>query len=166
MKRHCHPLFRPEATSARPVVGGFSLLEVMVSVVLAGVLAATVAATFRGSLDEQARSKHEWQGFTIAQQQMELLASLPRTSSLLSGNSPLDATNPPGSPGDIECASVASPQQHFRTNELGVPTTSGVYELCWKITDGHPTGSLKNIRVIVLFRSSAGSGNVVLQTVR
>lgn len=141
----------------------FSLLEVMVAVALAGVLAATVTATFKGSLDEQARSKHEWQAFTIAQQTMETLSALPRTHELLAHNTQLSASTP-GTNADATCP-MALGVQHKMVNGLG-DAASGPYEMCIKVTDGHPSGNLKDVRVVVLYKTLTGNGNVLLQTLR
>ena len=141
----------------------FSLLEVMVAVALAGVLAGTVVATFKGSLDEQARSKHEWQAFTIAQQTMEKLSALPRSHELLAFNTPLSA-GIPGTAADATCP-MAAGEQNKTVNSLG-DNASGPYRMCIKVTDGHPSGNLKDVRVIVLFKTLTGSGNVILQTIR
>lgn len=141
----------------------FSLLEVMVAVALAGVLAATVTATFKGSLDEQARSKHEWQAFTIAQQMMEKLSALPRSHELLAHNTVLVA-GVPGTAADATCP-MGLGAQHKMVNGLG-DDASGPYEMCVKVTDGHPSGNLKDIRVVVLYKTLTGNGNVLLQTIR
>ena len=143
---------------------GFSLLEAMVAIALAGVVAATVIATFKGSIDAQSRSKHDWHAFTIAQQNMERWSAIPRTSALLNENS---TTTNPGDATDSTCVGQPAGSRHFRVNELGQPSASGVYDLCIKVTDGSPEGALKNVRVVVEYaKTSGGTEHVLLQTIR
>lgn len=141
---------------------GFSLLEVMVAFALTGVIAATVVASFKGSVDEQARSKHEWQAFTIAQQQMELLMAVAKSSSTLDGDA---SAAIPGTTADRTCADATATNKR-RVNELGIASAGGAYELCWKIKNGSPVGTLKNIRVVVTYPSGSGTGNVYVQAIR
>ena len=141
----------------------FSLVEAMVALALAGVIAASVAASFQGALVEQEDARHEWVGFTIAQQRMELLASMPRGSADLIENS----TQPdPGSDDDATCADVANGPRHLTVNALGIPDLNGVYEVCWKVNGNHPIGNVSNIRVVVTWPTRSGRGHVLMQTVR
>ena len=141
---------------------GFSLVEVMVAMAIAGVLGATSVATFKGSLDESARSKHEWIAFTLAQKQMELLLSAPKNAAALQGDS---ATASPGSAVDESCAD-AEPARTSRLTELGAASSTGPYVLCWKVKAGSPSGDLRNIRVVVTFPLFQGSDHVFLQAIR
>jgi prepilin-type N-terminal cleavage/methylation domain-containing protein len=141
---------------------GFSLVEVMVALALGGVITATAVTSFKASLDEQGISKRDWAAFTIAQQTMEVVSSVPDDDSRLSTNS--TATSP-GSAADAECASITSTVQHFKTNDLGVPTVGGAYDVCIKVNNGNPFGQLKNVRVVVLY-TAVGARNVILQTIR
>ena len=141
---------------------GFSLIEVMVALALGGVITATAVTTFKASLDEQGISKRDWEAFTIAQQTMEVVSSVPDDDDRLGANS---SASSPGSAADAECASIATGVQHFTTNALGVPTPGGPFEVCIKVKDGNPFGSLKNIRVVVLY-TAVGARNVMLQTIR
>jgi prepilin-type N-terminal cleavage/methylation domain-containing protein len=143
---------------------GFSLIEVMVAMLLGAVVAATAVTSLKSSLDDQRDSKLDWEGFTIAQQTMELLSSLPRDHGLLSGNDAVGGTFFPGTPSDRNCAAIASGPQHFTTNALGKVVAGGAFDVCIKVKDGHPFGVLKNVRVVVT--SSSGDSNVLLQTIR
>lgn len=134
----------------------------MVAVGLGGVVMASAVSTFKTSLDEQALSKREWQAFTIAQQNMELLSALPSDHTLLSGNSPVGV---PGSPNDATCAGISNGIQHFKVDGLGNKVVGGQYDVCFKVTVGDPVGSLKNVRVVVTY-SFGVQRHVVLQTVR
>jgi prepilin-type N-terminal cleavage/methylation domain-containing protein len=143
---------------------GFSLIEAMVAISLAGVVAATVIATFKGAIDEQSRSKHDWQAFTLAQQQMERWSAMPRTSVLLDENAP--SANP-GSAADATCSGVTAGERHQRMDGLGNADVNGVYDVCVKVTDGSPEGSLKNVRVVVEYKNATGATeHIMLQTVR
>lgn len=141
---------------------GFSLVEVMVALSIAGILGATSVATFKGSLDESARSKHEWIAFTLAQKQMELLLSAPKNAAALQGDS---STAAPGSTADETCAD-ADASRRSRVTELGTPSATGAYVLCWKVKAGSPSGDLRNIRVVVTFPLFQGSDHVFLQAIR
>jgi prepilin-type N-terminal cleavage/methylation domain-containing protein len=141
---------------------GFSLVEVMVALALGGVVTAAAVTSFKASLDEQGISKRDWAAFTIAQQTMELVSSVPNDDSRLSANSTAAL---PGSAGDAECASITSTSQHFTTDELGVPTLGGPYEVCIKVNNANPFGQLKNVRVVVLY-TAPGARHVILQTIR
>lgn len=142
---------------------GFTLIEVMVAVGLGGVVMASAVSTFKTSLDEQALSKREWQAFTIAQQNMELLSALPRDHTLLSPNAAGAVV--PGSAADATCTDVGAGTQHFRVDGLGKKVTGGQYDVCFKVKEGDPVGSLKNVRVVVTYVFGV-QRHVVLQTVR
>jgi prepilin-type N-terminal cleavage/methylation domain-containing protein len=141
---------------------GFSLIEVMVAMGLGGVIVASAVTTFKYALDEQALAKREWQAFTIAQQQMEVLAALPTTHPLLVGNAgPANA----GTPADAFCNDIPAGAQHFRTDGLGNTSSIGAFDVCYRITDGSPIGSKKNVRVVVNY-DSGGKRHVILQSIR
>lgn len=129
---------------------------------LGGVIVATAVTSFKFALDEQALAKREWQAFTIGQQRMELLAALPTTHSLLTGN--VSATNA-GSTADGTCDDIAGGAQHFRTNGLGDAESGGQFDVCFRITDGSPIGSKKNVRVVVVY-DYQGKRHVMLQAIR
>ncbi len=141
---------------------GFSLVEVMVALALGGVITATAVTSFKASLDEQGISKRDWEAFTIAQQTMELVSSVPLTDNRLAPNS---TASTPGALADAECASITSTMQHFKTNALGIVTSDGPFEVCIKVNNGSPFGALRNIRVVVLY-TAVGARNVMLQTIR
>jgi len=141
----------------------FSLVEVMVAMALAGVVVASAVTSFKYSLDEQALAKREWLAFTVAQQQMEILASLPTTHPLLTAN--VSSAVAAGTPADAICTDVPPGTQHFRVNGLGDVATDGQFDVCFRVTDGSPLGSKKNVRVVVVYQSG-GARHVMLQTIR
>jgi prepilin-type N-terminal cleavage/methylation domain-containing protein len=147
---------------------GFSLIEVMVTMVIGGVVVGATVTSLKTSLDDQGASKVEWESFTIAQQTMELLSALPRDHGLLSGNDSVgggaSAATGPGTAADRNCSTIAPGPQHFRTDALGKVVANGAFDVCIKVKDGHPFGVLKNVRVVV--STSSGAGNVLLQTIR
>jgi prepilin-type N-terminal cleavage/methylation domain-containing protein len=141
---------------------GFSLLETLAALAVAAILGASVAATFGAALVDQGRGKREWAAFTIAEQTLELLASLPPDTGLLSPNS---TSTTPGTPADVVCSDVPPGPQHYRTDALGTPVADGGFEVCIKVTAGNPVGSLRNVRVVVLY-DFRGNHGLLLQTVR
>jgi hypothetical protein len=134
----------------------------MVAMAVGGVIIATAVTSFKFSLDEQALSKREWQAFTIAQQRMELLSALPTSSPLLVGNV---AATGAGTEADGRCDDIATGVQRFRMNGLGEPDNAGQFDVCYRITDGNPIGSKKNVRVVVTF-DFQGKRHVILQSIR
>jgi prepilin-type N-terminal cleavage/methylation domain-containing protein len=150
-------------TAVKKKTSAFSLIEVMVAMGIGGVIVASAVTSFKFSLDEQARAKREWQAFTIAQQQMEVLSSLPTTHALLSAN--VSSAVAAGSDADATCDGIANGLQRKRVDGLGTASATGQFDLCVKITDGSPFGSKKNIRVVVLF-DAGGKRHVLLQTIR
>jgi type II secretory pathway pseudopilin PulG len=141
----------------------FSLVEAMVAIAIAGLIAATVTAAFQGALVEQADARHEWAGFTIAQQRMELLASMPRGAADLDANS----THPePGSAADATCDDVPMGPRRYLVDAAGLASPTGDYEVCWKVNANHPIGNVNNIRVIATWPTRSGRGHVLMQTVR
>lgn len=146
-----------------PKAPAFSLIEAMVAIAIAGLAAAAVTAAFQGALVEQEDARHEWAGFTIAQQRMELLASMPRGAADLDANS----THPdPGGDADATCDDVSMGPRHYRVDAIGLAHQDGVYEVCWKVNANHPVGNVNNIRVIATWPTRSGRGHVLLQTVR
>lgn len=140
----------------------FSLIEVMVAVGLGGVIVASAVTTFKYALDEQALAKREWQAFTVAQQQMEILAAVPTTHPLLTSNA---GSSNAGARADAVCNDIPVGLQHFRTDGLGNPSSSGAFDVCYRVTDGSPLGSKKNVRVVVNY-DSGGKRHVILQSIR
>lgn len=128
---------------------------------LGGVIVASAVTSFKYSLDEQALAKREWQAFTIAQQRMELLSTLPLSHPLLTGNA---AGAGAGTDADGRCDDIAGPQR-FRMNGLGEPLSGGQFEVCYRVTDGNPIGTKKNVRVVVVY-DYQGKRHVLLQTIR
>lgn len=140
----------------------FSLIETMVALGLGGVIAANVVVTFSAAINTQGRGKREWAAFTIAQQNLELLAALPNDSEFLLAN---DSSLTPGARSDLTCTGIPLGVQHFRTNGLGDKLATGQFDVCYKITSANPIGGLRNVRVVVLYEFGGQSG-VLLQTVR
>lgn len=135
----------------------------MVAVAVAGLTVAAAVSSFKHSLDEQARSKKEWQAFTIAEQRMEMLASLPNSHPLLTANSAKSGVAA-GSDADADCSEVGG-AQHVVVDGLGNPDPKGGFDLCTKVTAGDPSGNLMNIRTFVNYELG-GKRHVVLQTIR
>jgi hypothetical protein len=135
----------------------------MVAIGLAGVIAAAVTVAFQGALVEQEDARHEWAGFTIAQQRMELLASMPRGAADLTANS---THAQPGSDADATCDDVPMGPRHYRVDDLARPAADGFYEVCWKVNANHPIGNVQNIRVVATWPTRSGRGHVLMQTVR
>jgi prepilin-type N-terminal cleavage/methylation domain-containing protein len=141
----------------------FSLIEVMVAMGLGGVIIASAVTSFKLSLDEQGIAKREWQAFTVAQQRMELLAALPSTHPLLTGT--VSSAVGTGTVADAICSDIPLGTQHMKVDGLGLDNTAGQFEVCYRITDGNPLGSKKNVRVVALY-AFEGNRNVMLQTIR
>lgn len=129
---------------------------------LGGIIVASAVTSFKFSLDEQAIAKRDWLAFTVAQQRMELLSALPTTHPLLAGNV---AGTGAGTDADGTCADIALGTQHFKVNGLGEPETDGQFDLCYRVTDGNPIGSKKNVRVVITYEFQ-GKRHVLLQTIR
>lgn len=143
-------------------VRGFSLIEVMVAMGLGGIIVASAVTSFKYTLDEQALAKREWQAFTIAQQRMEILAALPTSHTLLVGN--VGGTNA-GTAADATCEDIGVGPQHLIMDGLGNEVATGQFHVCYRVTDGNPIGSKKNVRVVVTY-DSGGKRHVMLQTIR
>ena len=141
---------------------GFSLIEVMVAMGLGGLIVASAVSSFKFSIEEQALAKREWQAFTIAQQRMEILAALPVTHPLLLGNV---SGGEAGTPADATCDDIAIGPQHLVMDGLGNEDDRGSFDVCYRVTDGNPIGSKKNVRVVVNY-DSGGKRHVMLQTIR
>ena len=141
----------------------FSLIEVMVAMGLGGVIIASAVTSFKVSLDEQGIAKREWQAFTVAQQRMELLAALPTTHPLLTGT--VGSATAAGTDADAICSDIPLGSQHMKVDGLGLDSATGQFEVCYRITDGNPLGSKKNVRVVALY-GYEGNRNVILQTIR
>lgn len=129
---------------------------------LGGVIVASAVTTFKYALDEQALAKRDWQAFTLAQQRMEILASLPTTHPLLVGNV---GGAKAGTAADAFCDDVPLGAQHLKLDGLGNEVPTGAFDVCYRITDGSPFGSKKNVRVVVTY-NSGGERHVMLQTIR
>lgn len=143
----------------------FSLIEVMVSLGIAALTGSMAVAAFQRGVAQAGAGDREWIAFTLAQQQLEMLAAAPRTSALLDDVVADAAT--PGSRADANCATGVDGRVAARVDALGVAAANGPYELCWKTTDDHPSGSLKNVRAIVTFPSERGERkSVQLQVLR
>jgi prepilin-type N-terminal cleavage/methylation domain-containing protein len=140
----------------------FSLVEVMVAMGLGGVIVASAVTTFKFALDEQGVAKREWQAFTIAQQRMELLSALPTTHPLLANN--VAGANA-GTAADATCDDIALGPQHLQVDGLGNPKPGGLFDVCYRVTDGNPIGSKKNVRVVITYEYE-GKRHVTLQTIR
>jgi prepilin-type N-terminal cleavage/methylation domain-containing protein len=149
---------------------GFSLIEAMAALALAGIIGGAIVGIFTGAVRDGGDQGAEWQAVSIAQQQMERLAALPKNLSSLTPDlvdSTAD-TQTPGSLADRNCTGGVDGRltPDMKVNELGVPDPNGRFTLCWKNTANHPTGVLINTRVIVTFAGRVGQRNVMMQTLR
>ena len=104
-----------------------------------------------------------WQAFTVAQQRMELLSALPTTHPLLTGT--VGNATAAGTAADAICSDIPLGTQHMKVDGLGLDSATGQFEVCYRITDGNPLGSKKNVRVVALY-GYEGNRNVILQTIR
>lgn len=123
---------------------GFTLIEAMVSLAIAGLALAGSLALFSTSQQQSSRQEKELVAFTIAQQKIELLSSVPRGSPLLQSTVSGDVQDP--SP----LVGVDGPVLAERkVNALGDPATDGPYLVYWKVEP--EIGSLVRVKVYVRF---------------
>lgn len=139
---------------------GFTLIESMVSLAVAGLALAGSLALFSTSTRQGQRQERELVAFTIAQQKIELLASVPKGSPLLVSSQPGDVNDP----GLVEGVDGPPPAERF-VNGLGDPSPTGEYLVYWKVEP--EIGSLARIRVYVRFPPvDVEANHVVLETFR
>lgn len=145
---------------------GFSLIEAMASLAVSGIAGAATVGAFAAAVRDRGDGGREWQALSIAEQQMEHLASVPRTSADLADT--VDDAAAPGSVADRTCSSGVDGRKSddLRVDAFGTPQRDGPFKLCWKNTAGHPRGLLINTRVYVSFSTKSGERTVMLQTWR
>ncbi len=148
---------------------GFTLIETMISLAMAGLVVATAVVTYNAAQRQTKNQKGEWLAFTIAQQQLEMFGSMPSEAPVLA-DSQADGVSDTlfGTPADADCSVGVDGglTGDYKVNELGRADPSGLYRLCWKITDGSPQGTLKNIRVIAGYPTISAAlteGNATVQ---
>lgn len=148
---------------------GFTLIEAVISLTIAGLVVASAISTYRVAQLQQRDQKGEWIAFTVAQQQMELLGSMPKESISLDDDTG-DGISAAlfGTKDDANCdvGVDGSLTADMKVNETGRADASGNYLLCWKVTDGSPQGTLKNIRVIGGYGPPGDRSYVLLQVIR
>lgn len=159
------PRRRPGVRRAR----GFTLIEALMALVLAAVVVATAIGTLGAASRNQRDQRHAWLAFSIAQSLMEQLAAIDRGSSRLTDSQ--DDTIPDaqlGTSADAQCTSGVDQtlSVDMKVDDFGSADSTGNYTLCWKITDGFPTGALKTIRVVVGYPTQGGTDHVLLQLIR
>ena len=144
----------------------FTMIEVMIALALAGIAGAAAVSVYTLAVRNGGDQGNEWQAVAIAQQQMEFLASAPRTSALLA-DTVVDGAAP-GSTGDRTCASGVDGTRggNGHVNGLGDPDNNGLFELCWKNTAGSPSGILINTRVIVTYPTRDSTKTIFFQLLR
>ena len=149
-------------------LSAFTIVETLVALALFSIIITAVVATFSSSVEAQGKTRQEWAAVSLAEQRMELLAALPKTDGLLAANSTLPPDVVPGSEADARCDDIPLGPSHYLTSALAfnAPVANGSFEVCSKVTQGNPFGSLLNVRVVVLFASKAGTSHVLLQTIR
>jgi len=142
------------------------MIEAMIALAISGVVSATALNIYKTTMDDHAKAAHEWSAFTIAQSRMELLANAPRNSSLLNDTAADSAS--PGTTADQTCSGGVDGKlsTDMRVDALGRASAGGAFELCWKVTNGSPQGSLRNIRVVATYPANGTRKSVFLQTFR
>lgn len=140
-------------------VRGFSMLEALVALAIAAIVITSSAALFLHSIRSSADPGRRFSALTIAEQRMELLASVPANSPLLTNSEAGVITDPDPSAG-VDGPAAAN----RRVNERGEPDASGMFEVYWKIEN--PVGTLRHIAVYCRYNSSEGASHVVLETYR
>lgn len=146
---------------------GFTLMEAVVALTLASLILVGALGSYANAQHARAAGHHEWTAFTIAQTQLEVLASTPADHANLQ-DVVADTVSSIGSDADAQCDNGVDgrPSPLMRVNDLGEARSDGLYTLCWKITGGNPFGTLKNIRVIAGYPAQGSRRHVLLQTIR
>jgi prepilin-type N-terminal cleavage/methylation domain-containing protein len=141
-------------------VKGFTLIESMVSIAIAGLALAGSLALFSTSTRQAQRQERELVAFTIAQQKIELLSSVPKGSPLLAQVEVGDVNDP------SLFAGVDGPLPALRrVDGFGDPRVDGEYVVYWKVEPEF--GSLSRVRVYVRFPPvDVEANHVVLETLR
>lgn len=144
----------------------FTMIEVMIALALAAVAGAAAVSVYTLAVRNSGDQGNEWQAVAIAQQQMEKLASAPRTSSLLADTVADTAT--PGSAADRTCDTGVDGTLggNGHVNGLGDPDNTGLFQLCWKNTAGSPAGILINTRVMVVYPTRESTKTIFFQLLR
>lgn len=142
-------------------------MEAMSSVAIAAIVVLGAVGTYSSALKTRADAGREWTAFTIAQTRMELLASAPRAHAMLDDVAS-DSVTVLGGSTDAQCDTGVDGRlsPDLRVDEQGNPDPGGEFLLCWKVTGGNPSGSLKNVRVVAGYPSGGEHRYVLLQTIR
>jgi prepilin-type N-terminal cleavage/methylation domain-containing protein len=160
---------RPTPSRRRRRARGFTLIEALAALALAGVVVASAISTVSTALRTQADGRHAWLAFSIAQSKMEELAAVDRLDPVVDDTVPDTLSlGELGTPADAQCDNGVDGRltTDMRVNEFGTQTGVGKYRLCWKVTAGFPTGALKTIRVVAEYPSQGGTDSVMLQLIR
>ncbi len=146
---------------------GFTLMEAVAALTLASLVLVGALGAYANAQHARADAHHEWIAFSLAQTQLEMLASAPADHVLLDDTT-LDSVTPIGGEDDAQCDNGVdgSLSPDMRVDALGQPRSDGLYALCWKVTGGDPFGTLKNIRVIAGYPAQGARRHVLLQTIR
>jgi len=146
-------------------VRGFTLLEAMISMAIAGIVVSAALTSYRVGIAQSADQRREWNAFTIAQQRIELLSSFSPAAPDLSDNAP-DTISPTqiGTGVDTDCSNGVdgSLSVDMKVDALGFPNANGRYMLCWKVTPGSPAGNLLNLRVVTGYLDDFGNRQFLL----
>lgn len=139
----------------------FGLIEAMSAIAVAGIAFTAAIGLYVSAMRQAALQKHEFIALSIAQQKMEMLASVPLNSPLLSNSSG----------GDVHDASPESgvdgpDTDSQQVNGIGEPDPDGPYRVYWKIEN--TSGSIRSVVVYTRYPSPADSVNnyVSLETMR
>lgn len=142
-------------------------MEAVAALTLASLVLVGALGAYANAQHARADANHEWIAFSLAQTQIEMLASAPADHALVEDVT-ADAVTAIGSDDDAQCATGVdgSLSPAMRVDALGQPRDDGLYTLCWKVTGGDPFGTLKNIRVIAGYPGQGARRHVLLQTIR
>jgi prepilin-type N-terminal cleavage/methylation domain-containing protein len=140
---------------------GFTLIEAMVSMAVASFALAGSLALCSTGQKQASRQDKELSAFTIAQQKMEMLSSVPVKSPLLASTVT----------GDVNDASALTgvdgpPVAERSVDALGLPNAAGPYLVYWKI-EPEGTSDLRRVKVYVRYPPVDVEANrVALETFR
>lgn len=148
---------------------GFTLIEALAALVVSAVVVAASVGAFVAALRSQGDQKHAWVAFSIAQSKMEELGALDKVAAVLDDDTA--DTIPAAQIASATDGQCATGVDHglsidYKVDALGNVDANGLYKLCWKVTDGLPSGQLKWIRVVVEYPEQGGTDHVLLALVR
>jgi len=147
---------------------GFTLIELMISVCIMAIAFAGLATMQIACINGNSIASNLTSAITLAQDQMELLNSLPDTDPLLvdsntANNANLefaacDSTGTVTYPAGHECQSAGAIDQddgymQEGVDEFGVVNAGGMYTRTWNIADNTPTNGIRTVAVVVTWKN-------------